>query len=436
MNEINHRLTFIVFMLMSILISACKQDGQTPVNVTIEPTAEGFQLIRDGKPYFIKGGRTIGTQYMDKVASIGGNSVRIGSGGNTQAKLDTAHKYGLSVLFGLPVAAERNGFDYDDKCAVTKQYEKIRTYIEKYKDHPALLMWVIGNELDYIPDNPDYNQKLWDAVNDIARLIHEMDPNHPAITVVGTGRKYKMEHIKEKLPDIDAMGINSYGDIYEVPGWIREYKLNKPYVITEWGPTGHWQVTRNKWGLPVEETSTEKAAVYLERHREVIASDPCCLGGYSFLWTGGRQERTHTWYNMFFDHGEETEAVEVMQYVWTGKWPGNRAPRIDSAFLSGNTKSEDIILQPNYLYPATVFAHDPEERNLTYKWEIYPENNKFGYAGHGEKRPEPMNERIENRNQHEIRFRSPEKKGDYRLFVYVRDDKDKIAVANIPFHVQ
>lgn len=423
-------------ILFCALVSSCENRTTSAVAVKIERTTEGFQLMRGGEPYFIKGARTIGTQYMDKVASIGGNSVRIGSGGNIQAKLDTAQKYGLSVLFGLPMASERDGFDYSNEKAVKEQYENVKTYIETYKDHPAILMWAIGNELDYVPDNPDYNQALWDAVNDIAKMIHALDPYHPAITVIGTGRKYKMEHIKEKLPDIDALGINSYGDIYEIPGWLRKYELEMPYLITEWGPTGHWQVPQNKWGLPVEETTTEKAVVYLKRHEEVIAGDPNCLGGYSFLWTGGRQERTHTWYNMFFDHGEETAAVGVMQYVWTGSWPGNRAPRIDSVMLAGQRKMEDIVLKPGNMYNAKVVASDPEQQVLSYEWEIYPENIEFGYAGHGEKRPEPRNELIENRNQPEIRFNCPEKPGDYRVFVYVRDNKNKIAMANIPFHAE
>jgi hypothetical protein len=436
MHSIKALQVLLLTILFCIVASSCENRSTRAVKVEIERTDEGFQLRRGGEPYFIKGARTIGTQYMDKVASIGGNSVRIGSGGDIQAKLDTAHTYGLSVLFGLPMASERNGFDYSDDQAVKEQYKNVKTYIEKYKDHPALLMWAIGNELDYVPDNPDYNQALWKAVNDIAIMIHALDPYHPAITVIGTGRKYKMEHIKEKLPDIDALGINSYGDIYEIPDWVKEYELEKPYLITEWGPTGHWQVPQNKWGLPVEETTTEKAVVYHERHEKVIAGDPFCLGGYSFLWTGGRQERTHTWYNMFFDHGEETEAVDVMQYVWTGSWPDNRAPKIDSVILAGQNKMHDIVLNPGNRYSAKVIATDPEEQTLTCEWEIYPENTEFGYAGHGEKRPESMNELIENRDQPEIRFNSPEKHGDYRLFVYIRDRENNIAMANIPFHVR
>ena len=50
--------------------------------------------------------------------------------------------------------------------------EKLREEVLKYKDHPALLAWGIGNELNLQYKNP----KVWNAVNDIAKMIHEVDP--------------------------------------------------------------------------------------------------------------------------------------------------------------------------------------------------------------------------------------------------------------------
>jgi len=424
-------------ILLSIIVVSCSlkdNSKSTALKVEIIKSDTGFQLLRAGKPYFIKGARTIATEHMDKVAAVGGNSVRIGSQGNLQAKLDTAHHYGLSVLFGLPVKSERGGFNYNDTAAVREQKEKVLQLVEEYQYHPAVLMWAIGNELDYVPDDPEnYNLKLWDAINDIAKAIHVIDPNHPAITVVGTGRKYKMKDIVSRAPDLDALGINSYGDIYQVPEWVRNYNLNKPYLITEWGPTGHWQVNENKWGLPLEETTSEKADKYLERHEEIIKADPYSLGGYSFLWTQGRQERTHTWYNMFFDTGEETEAVEVMQYAWTGEWPDNRAPKIDSVMLNQKSKNADILLEADKSYQAQVYATDQD--HLSYEWEIYPENTEFGYAGHGENRPESLNKLLKTNGESVVAFIAPAEEGNYRIFVYVRDQGNNIAIANIPFHV-
>ncbi|WP_373493714.1 hypothetical protein [Aquiflexum sp.] len=87
---------------------------------------------------------------------------------------------------------------------------------------------------------------------------------------------------------------------------------------------------KTKWGVAIEESSTEKASIYHDKYTNVISSDPWCVGSYVFLWTGNRQETTHTWYNMFHDDGTEKGTVEVMQYVWSGKWPDNRSPRLES----------------------------------------------------------------------------------------------------------
>jgi hypothetical protein len=96
---------------------------------------------------------------------------------------------------------------------------------------------------------------------------------------------------------------------------------------------------------------------------------------------------------------------------------------------------EDILLEKEKLYQAKVQAKDLNNDVLSFEWEIYPENTKFGYAGQGEKRPVPLNHLIQNRNEAVVSFTAPSTSGDYRVFIYVRDKGNKIAVANIPFHV-
>lgn len=394
-----------------------------------------YRLLRDGEPFFIKGAVTLGTGYLKTIAQAGGNCVRLG-GKDVRQRLDSAHQAGLTALVGLPFQSERNGFDYNDTAAVNAQFRQVKETVLELRDHPAVMMWAIGNEMDYIPGDSEYNPKLWDAVNDVAKMIHEVSPRHPVITVTGTGRKQKLEEMVARLSDIDALGINCYGDIGEVPDWVRKYNLNKPYVITEWGPTGDWQVKRNKWRIPIEETSTQKAAMYKERHEDVIGKDPHCLGGFSFLWTKGRQERTHTWYNMFYDGGEYQESVGVMQYLWTGKYPENRAPQIAKLSLNSIELGGDIAVGKGVGLKAEVIASDPDEDSLMYNWEIYPENKVFGYAGHGETRPEALNHLFSSRETEKSVLKAPEQEGDYRLFVMVRDGRNNIAVANIPFHVE
>jgi hypothetical protein len=411
-----------------------------PVIIGIEKNNDQFQLTLDGNPYFIKGARTLRTRYMDKVAEYGGNSVRIGYNENVIEVMDEAHRFNLTVLFGLPVQAERNGFDYSNENAVNEQYKRMKEIVKTYKDHPALLMWAIGNELDHIPGNDDYNLTMWNAVNDIAKMIHEEDGNHPAMAVVGRGNNTKMKYLVARCPDVDLLGINTYADIAEIPAWLREYGWNKPYAVTEWGPSGHWQVPRTKWGVVIEETSTEKARVYKERYEEVILADPWCVGSYVFLWTSNRQERTHTWYNMFHDDGSEKESVEVMQYEWTGQWPENRTPRIDSLLIDGMNALDNIDVAAKTIHYARVHVRDPENESLNIQWELVPENKHFGaYAGQGETKPEAIQEAIIGKQEDGklVQFKAPPEKGaDFRMFVYARDGHNNVAVANIPFHVR
>ena len=176
----------------------------------------------------------------------------------------------------------------------------------------------------------------------------------------------------------------------EVPARLRREGWTKPYVVTEWGPSGDWQVPRTAWKAAIEESSSEKADHFLERYQNAISRDTQrCLGSYVFIWNS-RQERTHTWYGMFLESGERTEAVIAMQYLWTGCWPPNRAPRIEGLTVDGKTARDDVTLVGGTEHDAVVVVKDPDTDPILLRWEILAEVNRGGYAGMGEKRSVPI----------------------------------------------
>jgi hypothetical protein len=61
-------------------------------------------------------------------------------------------------------------------------------------------------------------------------------------------------------------------------------------------------------------------------------------------------------YGMFLESGERTEAVNVMQYAWTGRWPANRAPRVEGLRIDGLAAAASVTLKPAsaYTVPAVV----------------------------------------------------------------------------------
>ncbi|MBC7446425.1 MAG: hypothetical protein H7330_00020 [Hymenobacteraceae bacterium] len=401
----------------------------TPVRVRVVHTSAGYQLLRAGQPYFIKGAG--GSSYLDRLAAYGGNSVRTWSTDDASRVLADAQTHGLTVLLGLNVARERHGFNYDDPQAVAAQLATLRAEVVKYKDAPALLMWGIGNEL-----NLDYtNPKVWDAVNAIARMIHEVDPLHPVTTVLAGIGKKEVDFIKVKCPALDLLAINTYAGLLTLPQQVREAGWPGAYVVGEWGPTGHWEGPQTPWKASVEETSAQKAAVYQARYEASVPRDATrCLGSYVFLW-GQKQERTPTWYGLFTEAGQETEVIDVLQYLWTNAWPVNRAPHLASFRLNGQAATDGITLRPNVPCPVVAAVTDPDGDPLTYRWELLPESTDLKQGGDRESRPPPINDRL-TANGGRATLRAPTTAGAYRLFLYATDGHDNVATANIPFLVQ
>lgn len=390
-----------------------------------------WHLIHEGQPFYIKG--AVGWTHFDVLKNCGGNAVRARA---SKRNLDRAREYGLAVMTGLPVRGERNGMDWSDQSMVAEQKRRVLEIVGQFKDHPAVMFWAVGNELDWIPPGRPHHPELWDRLNDLAIEIKKIDPHHPVLTVVGTGRfEKKIQQIAKHCTDFDLLGINTYGDISKVVVLASEH-WPKPFVITEWGPTGHWQIPKTPWRVPVEQTSTEKAQAIFNRYTNTILPNRNrCLGSFVFLWAQ-KQETTHTWYGMFRDD-MRTESVDVMQYLWSGSWPRNRAPAVLRLYIQGFS-DKDITLESNKTYQAHVVCYDSDYDMLVYEWDIRTEVEipANSYAGGLEKPAKPIPGLIETGQDSRICFTSPKMEGAYRLFVQITDGRGSAGYANLPLYVK
>ena len=407
----------------------------TAIPVEVVEVAGGFQLHRGGQPYQIKGAG-IETAQLSVFAAHGGNSFRTWSTGNEQRSgsqiLDEASRLGLTVALCLGLGRERQGFDYDDKEAVARQLAAVRNEVLKYKDHPALLFWIIGNELNHSFSNP----AVFDAINDVSRMIHAVDGNHPTTTALAGFSAELIDLLHSRAPDLDFPSFQVYASIDALPQKLRETGFTRPFMVTEWGATGHWEVAKTRWGAPIESNSTEKARQLLDRYQRVIsAHDKQIIGSYVFFW-GQKQERTPTWYGLLLEDGTRTEAMDVMQYIWTGEWPAQRAPQVEGMLLDGKIAAQNVILQAGMPYSARLDASDPNGGDLHYRWEIMRESTATEQGGDQEEVPEaiwmPINEQGEGKRV----WTSPRKPGLYRLFAHVYNADGLAGHANIPFLVE
>ena len=420
-----------IILILSLLIP-CFTYAQT----TLRKTKDGYELYRNGKPYYVNG--LGGDVNLDLIVKIGGNSIRTWGVERAQQVLDEAQQKGLTVMLGFWLQHERHGFDYDNKEKVLKQLNYFKTVVDKFKNHPALLLWGIGNELNLQYTNP----ACWNAVEDIAQYIHQVDPNHPTSTVIAGLDSSVVQHIVKQAPSVDILSVNTYGDIGHAVSKVQTYGWNGAYMITEWGPNGHWESPTTKWNAAIEQTSTEKKAVYYQRYRDYIAANKnYCLGSYAFLW-GAKQEYTETWYGLFSKDNIPTEPIDALEYFFTGSFPTAAAPSIATIQINNQSANASIYLNAAEKAQASVMAQLPTGiasyttalSGFAYSWKILAESDDKKSGGDVEEAAQEIRGLISNDSKPIINFRAPNREGAYRLFVTITYNH-KVAYANIPFYV-
>ena len=429
------RYTLHFFIILALLLGSV---GITHAQTKVIKTDSGYTFIRNGAPYYVKG--VGGEVNLDIAVMIGANSIRTWGIDNAQYVLDEAQKRGLTVMLGLWLQHERHGFDYNDSLKVLNQLNHFKKVIDKFKNHPALLMWGIGNELDL-----NYtNTRCWNAVQDIARYAHQTDPNHPTSTVTAGLDSMEVQLIKNNAPDIDVYCVNTYGDIANVPTRIAKFGWSGPYMITEWGPNGYWESPVTAWNASIEQTSTEKKQVFYNRYKQYIEPYRShCLGSYAFLW-GAKQEYTETWFGLFSKDNKPTEPIDALEILFTGKEPLQPAPTIVRVAMSDGIASKPSVYKAEEKYTARVEAKigasmtrilDDTANRITYRWKILSESTDKKSGGDAEEEAQEIHGLIRHDARPEIAFRAPKKEGAYRLFVTV-ELNGKVAYANIPFWVE
>ncbi|HEY3415209.1 MAG TPA: glycoside hydrolase family 2 TIM barrel-domain containing protein [Armatimonadota bacterium] len=421
----NHRALLTVLIVLAIPANARAQAAK-PVPVTLEKTADGYRLLRDGKPFFIKGAG--GSGPLDRLKAAGANSNRTWGADNLGPMLDEAQKLGLTITVGIWLGHEEHGFSYNNANQVADQVAQVRKSVEQYKNHPAVLMWALGNEMEGYGAGD--NAAIWSAINNLAVMVKRLDPNHPVMTVISEIGGDRVKNINRLCPDVDIVGINSYGGGPSIPERYKAAGGTKPYVLTEYGPGGTWETGKTAWGAAQELTSTQKAEAYRRTYTQAIVNRPLSLGGYAFTW-GFKQEATATWFGMLLSDGSNLGVVDTMTELWSGKPPANRCPVINSLKLDGPDQ-----VDPGATVHASFNVTDPDGDPLQVTWVLQPEADRYNLGGSSERALPTYPEAIVKSGKDGADVKLPAEAGGYRLFAYARDGKGNAAVGNIPLLVK
>lgn len=393
----------------------------TPTAVPVEIGAEGMK--RGGKPYFVKGAGGSGS--MEDLASRGGNSLRTWTTNGLGEILDQAQSLGLTVSAGIWLEPECRWFSYRNPEHCAKQAERVEKEVMLYRNHPALLAWGLGNEVE----GDGSNAAFWQQLDRLALLVEKLDPAHPTFTTVAGVNQAKVDGLKAHAPHLDYLGVNTYQAVFSLRKHLHKLGWDRPWLLTEWGARGFWESPKSLSGAPIEQTSSEKAVMMRRAYQEVLFPGDGCLGSYVFVW-GWKFEASATWFGIYTHEGDITAAADVLQEMWSSKPPGNQAPSIGR--LRGVPKTP---LVQGAGFTADVETADPDGDPLSWHWAVLPEPSR--HHGH-QKFPMPpaVEHAIDEPSAPTAKVKAPATPGIYRLHVWVKDGKGHAATANMPFEVR
>ncbi|MBI4431994.1 MAG: hypothetical protein HY592_00725 [Candidatus Omnitrophica bacterium] len=333
----------VAVLLAGVFLMPWLKSRVRPAGTTVLLQKEGatHRLLVNGSPYLIKGvcysPIPVGKDYeynfwgdskkpwlLDGklMKEMGVNTIRIYRLGKNpeevrQVLSDFHRRFGIRAIVGHYL-----GFwswpppNYTDEAFKENIKTEVLEMVRLYKDHPAILMWVLGNENNYSFDrdvqrwssdaldalSPEAKKKemariYYSFVNDLAKEIKKIDPHHPV--VMGMGEVKSLDIAAQYAPDIDVIGMIAYrgpgfGSLFRQ---IRQ-KLDKPVVMIEWGADSYNALQAQ----PDEEAQADFLKLQwqdIERNADPKKGSGNALGGTLFEWSDewwkGNENLPYTW---------------------------------------------------------------------------------------------------------------------------------------------
>ena len=427
---------FFFLLCFLIVVSVCctQKKSNKGKKVHVAKTETGYQLIRDGQPFTIKGAS--GNGFIKELAEAGGNTLRVYDTVNLKQLLDECHKYSIALIADIPIPRNTTEYNfYEDEGHIKKLKKDIATLVSKYKDHPALLMWNLGNEVEY----PKIygKQKFIKTFNELLEIIHENDPDHPVSTAVASVSKQQILSMLYHSPELDLIGMNIFGNIWNMEADLAKipfYGGDFPFYISEWGYDGPWEKNTTAWAATIEPDDTQKTEKIYKIYNEATAfKNNNCVGNLVFFW-GEKQETTHTWFSLVDEGGHKSASYHQISELWNGSGRNTHPLIIENINLNNKTSIQNILLAPESVAKATIQLNKTIDSTATQLWDVFPEN---WYIKPDKKEAKPKSIPVKRISitKNEFVFKVPKKEGPYRVFVKVVDGNGNFSTANIPFYV-
>lgn len=340
-----------------ILLCACALAPLAPLSaaVTLDGKNGSFTLLVDGKPYFVKGVTYAGgkgsqeeiEKDLQEIKSLGANTIRNWGCDDTDTPklLAAAEKVGLKVMLGLwlrhgrPGAEDDDSFNYvTDTAGREKQFNDTMRYVEAYKNSPAILCWGVGNEVILNIATEEEKVAYAKFLEEVVKEVKKRDATHPVASV--SAWTIDWPYWQKYCPSIDIYCANVYGYAAgAIPGEMKKLGADKPYMITEFGVRGEWEIQPDANGVKLDPGDQERYDVIAKGWKELIEDKrPMCLGAFVFHFSDSF-DHTSLWL-AFKSQGAKRPPYWATRKAFTGEEPTNWPPTIGDFMIAKATQAK------------------------------------------------------------------------------------------------
>lgn len=244
------------------------------------------------------------------------------------------------------------GTDYtaEEDCANMKRV--VRDMVLDHKDEPYVLMWLLGNENQHphTKTNAHTHPKEYaEFVNEIAGMIHELDPDHPV--AVCNLQTAGLKELARYAPEIDVYGSNVYSGAYSMGSvWHSVRQIyDRPVLLTEMGSDAYAE------GKGADEES--QAEYFRQNWKDIELNSPGqrgegnAIGGLLFEWMDEwwKSSKGNGWGDPEIHNTEGDSPNAPFHDGWFHEeWFG--------IFGQGDGKKSPFLREPRRVYSAVQLA--------------------------------------------------------------------------------
>ncbi|MEV6492214.1 discoidin domain-containing protein [Actinoplanes sp. NPDC051633] len=401
-----------------------------PSTVRVTGTQGNWQLQVNGSPYEVKGitygpPQAAADGYMRDLRNMGVNTIRTWGvdDANTPTLLDRAAQQGIKVIVGHWL---NQGADYvNDTAYKNAAKAEIVARVNALKNRQGVLMWDVGNEVILTMQDHGLAADVVEArrvayarfVNEVAVAIHAADPNHPVTSTDAYTQAWT--YYRQYSPALDLLAVNSYGAIDTVKrDWIAG-GYTKPYVLTEGGPDGEWEVPNDANGVPTEPTDLQKRQGYTDSWNAIKSHPGVALGATEFHY-GLENDFGGVWLNTTTG-GWRRLGYHALRQAYTGQASANTPPEITAM-----TVSSPAAVPAGGTFTVGVTASDPQNDLIRYNL-MASDKHITGNTG--------LTNLTFTQNGTSFSVRAPEKLGVWKVYVYAFDGHGNVGIEQRSFRV-